>query len=75
MRGARGPPADDASRIDVDDEGDMDKTGPGRDIGKIRDPQRIRARRVELAIDVVQRAQRRLVADRGPDGLAADHAL
>ena len=44
------------------------------DVAEIRDPQRIRARRVELAIDVVQRARRRLVADRGPDRLAADHA-
>src|SRR4030081_1628844 len=75
MRGSGGPPADDASRIDVDDEGDIDKTGPGRDIGKIRNPQRIWARRVKLAIDVVQRTRCRLVADRGPDRLAADHAL
>ena len=30
---------------------------------------------MELAIDVVQWTRRRLVADRGPDVLAADHAL
>src|ERR1035437_8055169 len=38
MRGSSGPPADDAPRMGVDDEGDIDKTAPGRDIGKIRDP-------------------------------------
>ena len=30
---------------------------------------------LELPIDVVQRARRGFVADRGPDRLAADHAL
>src|SRR3979490_1110077 len=33
------------------------------------------ARRVKLAIDVVQRTRVPRVADRGPDRLAADHAL
>src|SRR5260370_33635020 len=34
-----------------------------------------RVRGFELTIDVVQRAGRRLVADRGPDRLATNHAL
>ena len=69
------PPADDTPGVGVDDEGDVDEARPGRDIGEVRDPQRVRPRRLELAIDVVQRAWRGLVADRGSDRLAADDAL
>src|SRR4029079_10688776 len=47
-----GPPADNAPRIGVYDEGDIDKAGPGRDVGEIRDPQRIRVRGVELGLAV-----------------------
>ena len=75
MRRARHPPADDPAGIGIDDEGDVDEAGPGRDIGEVGDPQHVRPRRLELAVDVVQRAWRRLVADRGLDRLAADHAL
>ncbi len=72
---ARRAPADDAPRIGIDDEGDVDEAGPGRHIGEVRHPQRIRARCLELAIDVVLRTRGRLVADRGSDRLAADDAL
>ena len=59
----------------IDDEGDVDEARPGRDIGEVREPQRIGVRGLELPIDMVQRARRRFVADRGSDRLAADHAL
>ena len=75
MRRPRDAPADDAPGVDVDDEGDVDEAGPGRDIGEVRDPERIRPWRLELPVDVIQRTRRRLVADRRPHRLAADHAL
>jgi hypothetical protein len=75
MRRARGAPADDPSRECVDDEGDVDEAGPSGDIGEIRHPQRIRARRLELPIDLVLRARRRLVAHRRSNRLAAHDAL
>ena len=65
----------DPARVCIDDEGDVDEACPGRHIGEVGEPKRIRALRLELPIDVVQRARRRLVADRGSDRLAADHAL
>src|ERR1700712_5819471 len=39
MRRARGPPAHDPAGIGVDHEGDVDKAGPGRDIGEVREPE------------------------------------
>src|SRR5258707_4522040 len=75
MRRSRHAPADDTPRVCIDDEGDVDEARPGRHIGEVREPQRIRMLCLELTIDVVQRAGRRLVADRGPDRLATDHAL
>ena len=36
VRRARGPPAHDPAGVGVDDEGDVDEAGPGRDIGKGR---------------------------------------
>jgi len=74
MRAARHPPADDAAGIGVDDKGDIDEAGPGGDIGEIGHPQRIRARRLELAIDVVERARRGPVAHRGAHGLTPSDA-
>src|SRR3954464_5434294 len=35
-------PADDAPRKDIDDEGDIDETGPRRDVGKVGHPQGVR---------------------------------
>jgi hypothetical protein len=35
MRRSRDPPAHDPAGIGVDDEGDVDKAGPGRDIGEV----------------------------------------
>lgn len=59
----------------VDDEGHVCEAGPGRHIGEVRDPQPVRRRRVELAVDQIERARRCPVAHRGADGLAADRPL
>jgi len=56
VRRSRGPPADDPAGIGVDDEGDVDEAGPGRDIGEVGQPQDIRPWRLKLAIDVIERA-------------------
>src|SRR6476659_188319 len=75
VRRARDPPANDPPGIGVDHKGDVDKAGPGRDIGEVGEPEDIRPWRLELAVDVIQRAWRGLVADRGFDGFAADDPL
>ena len=41
--------------ISVDDEGDIDEAGPGRNIGKIREPQTVWSGSVELSVHVIQR--------------------
>ena len=63
MRRSAGPPTDDPPGVGIDDEGDVDKPRPGRDVGKVRHPQHVRRWRVEPAIDVIEQAWRRLVAD------------
>src|SRR6476646_8811529 len=75
VRGTRHPPAHDPAGIGVDHKGDVDKAGPGRDIGEVGEPEDIRLWRLELAVDVIQRAWRSLVADRGFDGFAANYPL
>jgi hypothetical protein len=44
-------PADDAAREDVDHEGDVDEAGPRGDVRQVADPELIRSRRDEVAID------------------------
>src|ERR1044071_5528808 len=68
-------PADDTPRKDVNDEGDIDETGPCRDVGKIGHPQGVRTWRFELAIDAIERTRDRGIADCGPDRLAPHDAL
>src|SRR5690606_5559532 len=63
MRRPAGPPANDPPGISVDDEGDVDEPRPGRDISEVRHPEPVRRWRMELAVDVIERARRRLVAD------------
>src|SRR4051794_5678742 len=72
---SRRPPADDPPGTDVDDEGDVDEALPGRDRGEIRQPPRIRPRRMELPVYLVTRTGRRFVADRRLHRLAADRAV
>ena len=69
------PPADDPAREGVDHEGHIDEARPGRDIGEVGDPEPVRRRRVELPVHLVERARRRLVADRRLHRLAPDDAL
>ena len=68
-------PADNPPGEGVDHERDVDKAGPGREIGEVRHPQRIRPISPELAVDAVERARRRLVADCRADRLAPNDAL
>src|SRR3954452_7095411 len=68
-------PADNAPREDVDDEGDIDKTGPGRDVSIVGHPQGVRTRRFELPIDAIERTRGGRIADRGAHPLAPHHAL
>ena len=70
MGGLRDAPADDPPGEGVDDEGGVDETGPSGHKGEIADPQRVRPRRLELAVDLVERTRRRAVADRRPHPLA-----
>src|SRR3954451_373096 len=57
VRGRAKPDPWDAPRKDVDDEGDIDETGPRRDVGKVGHPQGVRTRRFELPIDVIERTR------------------
>jgi hypothetical protein len=64
---AGGAPADDAPRKGVDDKGDIDEAGPGRDKGEVGYPQGVWARRRELPINAIERARGRRIADCGTD--------
>ena len=68
-----GPPADDPPSIGIDDEGDVDEPRPSRDVSEVRYPQHVRRWRVKLAVDVIERARCRLVADGRAHRLAPDH--
>ena len=67
------PPADDPPGVGIDDECDIDKPVPGRDVGEVRDPQPVGSCGMELAIHLVERARRSLVTHRGADRFAADN--
>ena len=75
MGRARRSPADDPPREGVDDKGDIDEALPGRDVGEVGNPQRVRPRRLELAVDLVERTRGRAVADRRPHEFAANRSL
>lgn len=81
------PPADDPPGEGVDHEGDVDHAGPGAHVGEVRDPQLVRRRGhsnpgriasrnpMELPVDQIERASRRLVGYGRSHGLAAHHAF
>ncbi len=75
MRRPAGSPANDPPGIGIDNEGDVNEARPGGDICEIRHPQPIGRGRIELPIDVIERARRGLVADRGAYWFASDHTL
>src|SRR4051795_12387451 len=75
MGGSADAPADNAAGIGVDDKGHIDEAGPGGHVGEVGEPEHVRLRRAELAVDVIERARRCLVADRRPHGLTPDYAL
>src|SRR5438128_2661894 len=68
-------PADHASAPDIEDDGEIEEAGPGRHVGDVRDPQLIRARAGELAVDEIRRRPGRLVAHRRAERLPPAHAL
>ncbi len=55
MRRAADAPADDPAGKGINDEGDIDKASPGRDISKVRDPKPVRRQSLECPIDVILR--------------------
>src|SRR4051812_16727666 len=62
VRRAGDTPADDTPRKDVDDAGDIDKTGPRCEAGNLGYPQRVRTRCFELPIDAIERTRGRRIA-------------
>ena len=89
--GGGGSPADDPAGEDVDDEGDVDGAGPGRDVGEVGDPQLVRGGRGEVTIDQIgspgialEMSPIALAGEevigfatliRRPDGLTAEHRI
>ena len=59
----------------VDHKGDIDDASPRRDVGEIGHPQDVRRRRLELAVDAIQRARNGLVLKGRADRLAPNDAL
>src|SRR6266542_2275584 len=55
------PPADNASRIDIDDKGHVDEALPRRHVSKVRDPELIGPRRGEIPGDAIRDARRLIV--------------
>jgi len=68
-------PADDAPTPRVDHHREIQESGPGRHVGDVRDPQPIRARRGELAVDEIGLGPRRVVSHRRAARLPTAHAL
>lgn len=56
----------------IDDEGHGHEAPPGGHVREIRDPELVRARRREIALDEVLRAMRQRLHDRGADATALD---
>jgi hypothetical protein len=57
MGNPRRTPSDGAAGIGMDNEGHVDEAGAGGDIGEVRKPEPIRRRRMELAVELVERAR------------------
>ena len=70
----RGVPGHDPLGVDVEDERDIDPPGPRSDIGEVGDPDPVRPRSGEVAVQQVPGAFAVLRGDRGPQLLVAAHA-
>ena len=70
-----GPPADNPASVGIDDESNVDESCPGADVSEVRDPEHVGSRRVELPIDVIQRARGSLVTERCANRFATNGAL
>jgi hypothetical protein len=68
-------PADHASTPGIEHDGETEEAGPGRHVGDVRDPQLIRDRSGELAVDEIRRRPGRLVTYRREERLPPAHAL
>lgn len=68
-------PTDDSTREDVDDEGNVDESSRGRDIGQIRDPEVIRPRRYEVSLDEIQTTSVTVFHDRRTTTTSTSDAL
>jgi hypothetical protein len=75
LHGTADPPAHDATREHIDDEGDVHEALPSRHVGEVRHPQLVRSLGVEVPVDAVQRTRRLGVGHRRAHPLAATHPL
>ena len=75
LHGAADSPADDAPRVDINDEGHVYEALPGRDVGEVRHPQLVGSISLELAVHTVQRACRLGIRHGGTHLFAAACAL
>ena len=73
-RGERGGhrPADDAAMVRIEHDSQIEKAGPGRNVGDIGHPQQIRRFRREIALDQIG-CLTTVTPDRGDDELASAH--
>lgn len=71
----RRAPTDNPPRISVDDKGHVNKSAPGRHIGQIRHPQRVRSRDVEVAVHPIRRTRQLVDTARRLDLLPPNHAV
>ena len=75
MRCPDDAPADDVSGEHIDDECHINEPGPGHDISKVRHPQPVRRRGLELPVDAIERTGRAFDADRRALRFAAVNTL
>ncbi len=75
MRCPADPLADNPVGEHIDHEADINKTCRGRDVGEIADPKPVRCGGLEVAVHMIERERRCLVAEGRAMRLAADNAL
>ncbi len=67
--------ADNPARKGIDDEGNVQKASPGRDVSKVRNPKPVRRRRLEFPIGVISWKGRRLIGKGRAQKLSAHRSL